>query len=148
MQTVKTELAQKLEEEQLKAKALEQEKITMENQVKSLTDQIAQVNQKLTDLQNTHATTVSHLQAMREEYVKLTDQKTALEAKLHDLKALREQVVVVKQELHEKKVEERKRLDRAEFAMGNHGYLMKEGTWAVARTPGKYPLNQEMYRNQ
>ena len=46
------------------------------------------------------------------------------------------------------KVEERKRLDRAEFAMGNHGFLMKEGVWAVARTPGKYPLSQEMYREQ
>ena len=65
---------------------------------------------------------------MREEYVRLTNEKAALEAKLHDLKALKEQMSVVKQELHQKKVEERKRLDRAEFAMGNHGFLMKDGS--------------------
>lgn len=148
MQSIKTELEQKLEEEQAKAKALEQEKANMESELKVLADQIAQVNQKLADLSNTHATTVSHLQAMRVEYVKLTDQKAALEAKLHDLKALKGQISVVKQELHERKVEELKRLDRAEFAMGNHGYLMKEGAWAVTRTSGKYPLNQEMFRGQ
>jgi regulator of replication initiation timing len=64
--------------------------------VKSLNDQIADVNQKLADLTKTHAQTVSHLQAMREEYVKLTAEKAVLEAKLHDLKALKEQITVVK----------------------------------------------------
>ena len=71
-----------------------------------------------------------------------------LEAKLHDLKALKEQIIVVKNELHQKKVEELKRLDRAEFAMGNHGYLLKGGSWVVERTPGSYPLNQDLYRVQ
>ena len=148
MQSDKTDLEQKLDAEQTKSKSLEQDKAKMEDEVKGLTDQLGQVNQKLTDLQNTHATTVTHLQAMREEYVKLTDEKTALEAKLHDLKALKEQIHVVKQELHDKKVEEVKRLDRAEYAMGNHGFLMKEGEWAVARTPGKYPFSGEMFREQ
>ena len=85
---------------------------------------------------------------MREEYVKLTDEKAVLEAKLHNLKALKEQIHVVKQELHQKKVEERQRLDRAEYAMGNHGYLFKDGSWVVERAPGSYPLSQEIYRQQ
>jgi hypothetical protein len=55
---------------------------------------------------------------------------------------------VVKAELHQKKVEELKRLDRAEFAMGNHGYLLKDGSWVVERAPGNYPLNQDLYRVQ
>ena len=83
---------------------------------------------------------------MREEYVRLNNEKIALDAKLHDLKALKEQITVVKQELHQKKVEESKRLDRAEYVMGNHGYFVKDGSQVVARTPGSYPLNQELYR--
>ena len=86
--------------------------------------------------------------AMRDEYVRLNNEKVALEAKLHDLKALKEQIVVVKQEAHQKKVEESKRLDRAEYAMGNHGYFVKDGSIVVERTPGSYPLNQELYRPQ
>jgi hypothetical protein len=42
-------------------------------------------------------------------------------------------------------VEEWKRIDRAESAMGNHGYLLRNGSWVVARVPGKYPLNQELH---
>lgn len=146
MQSLKTDLEQKLQEQQSKTDALQQDKSNMTAELKVLTDQIAQVSQKLADLGKTHATTVSHLQAMREEYVKLTDEKAMLEGKLHNLKALKGQITVVKQELHEKKVEELKRLDRAEFAMGNRGYLLKEGSWTVARTPGSYPLSQELYR--
>src|SRR5579871_489959 len=119
MDALKVELNQKLDEQQTKVKSLETDKSNMSAQIQSLNDQIADVNQRLADLQKTHATTVTHLQAMREEYVKLTNEKAALEAKLHDIKALKEQIVVVKNELHEKKVEELKRLDRAEFAMGN-----------------------------
>lgn len=130
-------LKSEVEKAQQQIAALEREKA-------ALTGQIGQVSRSLADLERTHATTVAHLQAMREEYVKLTNEKNVLEAKLHDLKALKEQIYVVRQELHEKKVEERKRLDRAESAMGNHGYLRKEGVWVAARVPGKYPLNQEI----
>ena len=148
MESLKTDLEQKLAEQQSKVHSLETDKANLTTDVKSLNDQIADVNQKLADLTTTHAQTVSHLQAMREEYVKLTAEKAVLEAKLHDLKALREQITIVKNELHQKKVEEFKRLDRAEFAMGNHGYLLREGSWVTERTPGSYPLNQNLYRVQ
>lgn len=138
----------KLQEEQSQIDALTQDKTNMTSELKVLTDQIADVDQKYTDLEKTHATTVAHLQAMRDEYVRLNNEKVALEAKLHDLKALKQQITVVKQEIHEKKVEEGKRLDRAEYAMGNHGYFVKDGTVVVARTPGNYPLSQELYRPQ
>jgi chromosome segregation ATPase len=137
LESAQKEFQQKSEQQQTKVSALEQEK-------DALTSRIAEVSEKLADLEKTHATTVAHLQAMREEFTRLTDAKNALEAKLHDLKALKEQINVVKREAHEKKVEERKRLDRAEFAMGNHGYLLKDGSWVVARVPGKYPLNQDI----
>jgi len=147
MQSLKTELENKLQQQQAKVDALEQDKTNMTSELKVLSEQIAQVNQKLADLENTHATTVAHLQAMRDEYVKLTAEKAALEAKQHDLKALKEQISVVKQELHQKRVEESKRLERAEYAMGNHGFVLKDGNWQVLeRTPGKYPLSQELYR--
>lgn len=136
----------KLQEEQAQVDALTQDKTNMTSELKVLTDQIADVDQKYADLEKTHATTVAHLQAMRDEYVRLNNEKVALEAKLHDLKALKQQIYIVKQELHEKKVEEGKRLDRAEYAMGNHGYFVKDGTVVVARTPGSYPLSQELYR--
>jgi len=138
----------KLQEEQSQIDALSQDKTNMTSELKVLTDQIADVDQKFADLEKTHATTVAHLQAMRDEYVRLNNEKIALEAKLHDLKALKQQITVVKQELHEKKVEEGKRLDRAEYAMGNHGYFVKDGTVVAARTPGSYPLSQELYRPQ
>ena len=147
MSSLKTEMESKQQQLQARVDTLEQDKTNMTSELKVLSEQIAQVNQKLADLENTHATTVAHLQAMREEYVKLTTEKAALEAKLHDLKALKEQISVVKRELHQKKVEESKRLDRAEYAMGNHGFLLKDGSWQVLeRTPGKYPLSQELYR--
>jgi chromosome segregation ATPase len=146
MAALKTDLEQKLQQQQLKVEGLEQDKTNMTSELQVLTAQIEEVNQKLANLQKTHAQTVTHLQAMREEYVKLTNDKAALEARLHDLKALKEQITVVKQELHEKKVEELKRLDRAEFAMGNHGYLLHDGSWVVERKPGSYPFNQELYR--
>jgi chromosome segregation ATPase len=147
MSSLKTEMENKQQQLQARVDTLEQDKTNMTSELKVLSEQIAQVDQKLTDLGNTHATTVAHLQAMREDYVRLTSEKTALETRMHDLKALKEQVSVVKQELHQKKVEESKRLDRAEFAMGNHGFLLKDGTWRVLeREPGKYPLSQELYR--
>ena len=138
----------KLQQEQATVETLTQDKTNMTSELKVLTDQIADVNQKYADLEKTHATTLAHLQAMREEYVRLNNEKIALDAKLHDLKALKEQIYVVKQELHQKRVEERKRLDRAEYAMGNHGYFVKDGSMVVERTPGSYPLNQELYRPQ
>ena len=148
MESMKADLEQKLQEQQSKVHSLETDKQNLTADVKTLDDQIADINQKLADLTKTHAQTVQHLQAMREEYVKLTTEKAALEAKLHDLKALKEQIVVVKNELHQKNVEEMKRLDRAEYAMGNHGYLLKDGSWVTARTPISYPLNQDLYHIQ
>jgi chromosome segregation ATPase len=145
--SLKTEMESKQQQLQVRVDTLELDKTNMTSELTVLSQQLAQVNQKLADLGNTHATTVAHLQAMREDYVKLTSEKAALETKLHDLKALKEQISVVKQELHQKKVEESKRLDRAEFAMGNHGFVLKDGTWQVReREPGKYPLSQELYR--
>ncbi|MGD1020037.1 MAG: hypothetical protein ABSA12_12060 [Verrucomicrobiia bacterium] len=148
MESLKADLEQKLQEQQSKVRSLETDKSNLTTELKSLNDQIADVSQKLADLTKTHEQTISHLQAMREEYVKLTAEKAVLEAKLHDLKALKEQITVVKLELHQKKVQELQRLDRAEFAMGNHGYLLRDGSWVVERTPGNYPLNQDLYRVQ
>ena len=146
MDTQRQQFESKLREEQATVEALTNDKTNMTSELKVLTDQIADTNQKYADLEKTHATTLAHLQAMREEYVRLNNEKIALDAKLHDLKALKEQIYVVKQELHLKKVEEGKRLDRAEYAMGNHGYFVKDGAVVVARMPGSYPLNQELYR--
>ena len=147
MSSLKTEMESKQQQLQVRVDTLEQDKTNMTSELKVLSEQIAQIDQKLADLGNTHATTVAHLQAMREDYVRLTTEKTALETRMHNLKALREQVSVVKQELHQKKVEESRRLDRAGFAMGNHGFVLKDGTWQVReREPGKYPLSQELYR--
>jgi len=146
MDSQRQQFQSKLQDEQATVEALSQDKTNMTSELKVLTDQIADVNQKYADLEKTHATTLVHLQAMREEYVRLNNEKVALDAKLHDLKALKEQITVVKQELHQKRVEELQRLDRAEYAMGNHGYFVKDGSVVVARTPGSYPLNQELYR--
>ncbi|HVM60117.1 MAG TPA: hypothetical protein VMV72_04555 [Verrucomicrobiae bacterium] len=148
MQSIKTELQQKLDAEQSKSRALEAQNSDLTAQLKSVNDQLTDVNQKLADLTKTHETTVAQYQAMREDYVNLTTQKAVLEARLHDLKALKSQIVVVKNELHQKRVEELKRLDRAEYAMGNHGFLLKDGSWVVERTPSHYPLNQDLYRMQ
>ena len=148
MESQRQQFQSKLQDEEATVATLTQDKTNMTSELKVSTEQLADVNQRYADLEKTHATTVAHLQAMREEYVRLNNEKIALDAKLHDLKALKEQITVVKQELHQKKVEESKRLDRAEYAMGNHGYFVKDGAIVVARTPGSYPLNQELYRPQ
>ncbi|HUI06757.1 MAG TPA: hypothetical protein VL486_07100 [Verrucomicrobiae bacterium] len=123
----------------------QRERADLTGKLKEVTDRLTEVDQKLADLEKTHATTVAHLQAMREEYVKLTNQKNALEAMLHDLRSLKEQIRIVKQDMYNQRVAERKRLDRAEYAMGNHGYLLKNGSWVAPRVPGKYPLTQEIH---
>jgi chromosome segregation ATPase len=146
MDSQRQQFQSKSQEEEATVASLSQDKTNMTTELKTLTEQIGDVNQKYADLEKTHATTLVHLQAMREEYVRLNNEKIALDAKLHDLKALKEQITFVKQELHQKKVEENKRLDRAEYAMGNHGYFVKDGSAVVAHTPGSYPLNQELYR--
>src|SRR5579862_1431510 len=135
-----------LKELQAQVDALSLDKTNMSNELKVLGVQLGDLNRQYTDLQKTHATTVQHLQAMRDEYARLNNEKVALEAKMHDPQALKQQMVIVKQEIHQKKIEESKRLDRAEAAMGNHGYFMKDGTEVVEKTPGSYPLNQELYR--
>ncbi len=146
LESQRQQFQSKLQQEQAEVDSLSLDKTNMTSELKVITDQLADVNQRYADLEKTHATTVAHLQAMREEYVRLNNEKVALDAKLHDLKALKEQITVVKQEIHQKKVEESKRLDRAEYAMGNHGYFVKDGAQVLARTPGSYPLNQELYR--
>jgi len=148
MESLKVDLEQKLDAERTKVQSLESDNSSLTAQTKSLNNQLADINQKLTELQNTHAQTVSHLQAMREDYVRLTTEKAVLEAKLHNLKALKDQITVVKLELHQKKVEELQRLDRAESTVGNHGYLLRDGSWVVERRPSSYPLNQDLYRVQ
>ncbi|HTS20074.1 MAG TPA: hypothetical protein VMP11_21040 [Verrucomicrobiae bacterium] len=148
MRSMQTDLQQKLDAEQTKSHSLETQNADLTTQLKTVNDQLADVSQKLADLTKTHETTIAQYQAMREDYVKLTAERAVLEAKLHDLKALKDQIVVVKNELHQKRVEELKRLDRAEYAMGNHGYLLKDGSWVVERSPGSYPLNQDLYRMQ
>ena len=148
MASLKADMDNQLQQKQATVETLSQDITNLTSELRVLTDRIEDISQKYADLEKTHATTVTHLQAMRDEYVRLNNEKVALEAKLHDLKALKEQIVVVKQELHQKRVEELKRLDRAEYAMGNHGYFVKDGSIVVERTPGSYPLNQELYRPQ
>jgi chromosome segregation ATPase len=125
---------------------LTRDKQRLTAEIAAVSDQLALVERNLAELEKTHATTVNHLTAMREEYVVLTKQKAALEAKLSDLKALKAQIREVKREMHERKVAELKRLDRAEMAMGNRGFLMKDGEWMVTPTTGRYPLIQDIHR--
>ena len=137
-----------LEQNRVKLDGLEKRNEVLNEEIRIVSGNLVVVKEELAALGQTHATTVGHLTAMREDYVRLTKEKTVLEAKLHDLNALKAQINMVKQELHEQKVEERKRLDRAEAALGNGGFLMKEGKWVAAPTPGKYPLIQEIQREQ
>ena len=83
---------------------------------------------------------------MREEYVKLTAEKAALEAKLHDLKALKEQITVVKQELHQKKVEELQAAGSGGVRHGQPRLFVKDGSWVdrthagqLSAEPGSVP---------
>ena len=135
-----------LEQEQAKVDGLEKQNQKLTAEIQSVNQQLAGVNQKLANLEKTHATTVGHLTAMREDYVALTKEKVSLESKLHDLTALKEQLQIVKEEIYQRKVDERKRLDRAEAAMGNAGFVMKNGNWSAPRYSGKYPLTEDIHR--
>lgn len=136
-----------LRQEREKAATFARESDSLAGQVQTLTNRVIAVENSLWALRQTHATTVRHLTAMREDYVALTRDKAALEAKLRDPDALRSQLRAVKQEQHARKVEERHRLDRAETALGNAGFLMKRGQWVSAPTPGRYPLIQDIRRD-
>lgn len=137
-----------LEQTKGKLEAAENEGARLAAEIEAVSNQLVNVEQKLAELQKTHEVTLGHFTAMREDYVRLTGERAQLEAKLHSLKALKAQINVVKQELHAQKVVERQRLDRAEKALGNGGFLMKDGQWARAPTPGDYPLTGEIHREK
>lgn len=151
LETLTNQLASaqiEVERKQARIDELEKKNAALDSEIGVVSGQLRDVEQKLAALDATHRDTVGNLVAMREDYVKLTKEKTALEAKLHDLKALREQVRAVKAELHAQKVAERQRLDRAATALGNGGFMMKEGAWVSMPRPrtGKYPISQEIGR--
>lgn len=135
-----------VEQKQSRVDDLEKQNSALNSEIDVVAGQLDKVKQQLTALENTHESTVNNLRAMREDYVALVAQRAALEAKLHDLKALRAQIRAVKDELHAMKVAERARLERAETALGNGGFVMKEGSWvSIPRTPaGKFPLTEEI----
>ncbi len=139
---------QDFEQEHAKVESMQKQNEKLNADIQAISTQLGAVGQKLADLEKTHATTVGHLQAMREDYVTLTKEKASLESKLHDLNSLKSQITLVKQEIHEQKVEERKRLDRAEAALGNGGFLMKQGTWQAPHYAGKSPLTEDIRRDQ
>jgi chromosome segregation ATPase len=138
----------KLQEEQQKVGELEQETQRQSAQIGTITNQLVTAQQELTALGESHKVALGHLAAMREEYVVQAQEKAALDAKLHNLGALKEQIHVVKVEMHNQKVTEWKRSDRAGLALGNGGFLLKEGKWvatpAAPSSPGKFPLTQEI----
>jgi len=137
---------QQAEQQQMKVQMLEQNKEKLTEQITMVSNQLAQVQQKLAALETAHTTTVGHLTIMRQDYVALKKDKAALEVRLNDLKALQAQIRLVKQEEHARKVEEWRRTDRAETALGNGGFLMKQGVWVRPSQTGSYPLTQEIRR--
>jgi myosin protein heavy chain len=137
-----------IEQKNASVESLEKTRNALDAQLAALNHQLAAVQKSLADLDAQHTTTVGHLKAMREDYVKLTTEKELLEAKMNDLDELSAQVRVVKNNLHQAKVNEQQRLDRAETVMGNAGFLMKQGEWQVARQPGKYPLATDIKRDE
>lgn len=144
-----SEAQAKLEQEHQKVGSLESETERLTGEIQAVTNQLTGVEQKLTTLQETHATTVEHMQAMREDFTVLSREKKNLDEKFHDLGALKTQIRNVKQDVHAQRIAERRRSDRAESVEGNAGYLMKAGQWmAVAETnaaPTQFPLIQEIH---
>lgn len=136
------------QEKQTRIDELEKKGGALESEIDVVTRQLMDVDGKLADLEQVHEGTVENLKAMREDYVRLTKEKATLEAKLHNLKALKEQIRVVKEELHAQRVAESQRIERAQTALGNGGFVMKGGTWvSVPKGPaGKFPLTQEIGR--
>ena len=131
------EAQEKLQQSQQKVSSLESETQRLTGEIRAVTNQLTGVEQKLSALQETHATTVEHMQAMREDFTVLSKEKKDLDEKFHDLGALRTQVRNVKQDLHAQRIAERRRRDRADSAAGNAGFLLKAGQWtAVAKTNG------------
>jgi chromosome segregation ATPase len=144
LETARTEIQQK----ESTVDSLEKTKANLDAQLAELNKQLAAVQKSLANLESEHTTTIGHLKAMREDYVKLTREKEDLEAKMNDLDALRAQVREVKRAMHEAKVAEQRRLDRIETTMGNSGFLMKQGAWQTDRQPGKYPLTSDIKRDE
>jgi len=128
---------------------LEKKGGALESEIDVVTRQLMDVDAKLAQLETVHEGTVENLKAMREDYVRLSKEKTVLEAKLHNLKALKEQIRVVKEELRAQRIAESQRIERAQTALGNGGFVMKGGTWiSVPKGPaGKFPLTQEIGRD-
>ncbi len=142
------ELKGKLQQEQDRARLLEKQNNKLSAEKDALSQRLVGVNQKLTALENTHTTTVGHLTAMREEYVTLIKEQAELKAKLTDINALRAQMREVRKSHFSEKRKENNRIDRVERAMGNGGFLMKQGQWVSApRRTVQYPLVQDIRRD-
>ncbi len=140
-------LMTEVQQQKVRAQNLEELSLTFSNQLQQVTTELGNVKTAYTNLEKAHTDTLGHLAALREDYVDLNQEKTALEAKFNDLTALRLQVATVKRHMHEEKISDRERLDQAATLAGNGGFLMRQGEWlSLSTETRKFPLTEEIHR--
>jgi len=145
-----TELADvrgELEKRQVNERTLSATTQKLQATLDAVSQELTETKQSFATLQEEHSTTIKHLTAIRDDYVKLNKEYADLVAKWNDLQSLQAQIAAVKRALHAEKVAQRDRDNRAGMALGNRGYFMKGGSWTKPQETGKFPLNEGIYRN-
>lgn len=142
-----TTLMTEVQEQKTRADGLAETSRAMSNQLQQVATELGNVKSAYASLEQAHTDTLGHLSALRQDYVEVNQEKTALEAKFNDLTSLRLQIATVKRQMHEEQIADRERLDRAATLSGNNGFLLRQGEWQTTLTETrKFPLSEEIRR--
>lgn len=85
------------------------------------------VNKKILALRGNNATLIRAKQGLEYKIVLLQEEKRVVEAKLRSLRELKKAIREIKIGMRKEKIRQQKESDKWETALGNHGFLTKDG---------------------
>lgn len=105
------------------------------DQLGAVSNQLVSVTQDLTVARKTNTANETQLRVLRAQQTALEMEKASLDRRLNNLDSLRQQIRLLKRELAAKKISEWKQRDTEAAVGGNHGLLLKNGSWTTVPKP-------------
>src|SRR3989338_3380668 len=88
---------------------------------------LAFVNQKIILLKGSNNTLIRAKQGLEYKISRLQEEKRIMDAKLHSLSELKKAIRDIKAQMRSERIRQRQEADKWETALGNHGFLTKDG---------------------